>query len=83
MIKKVNTFYWTLINFSTNFTRLVEVFEEIPEIKNYEEWKEYKYKSWEIKIKNCFYMKILKLKINISKINFVIYWKRFLRNFNW
>ena len=55
MIKKVNTFYWTLINFSTNFTRVVEVFEEIPEIKNYEEWKEYKYKSWEIKIKNLSY----------------------------
>gem|GEM_PF-5823749 len=35
-INSLNNFYRQINNYINNFTRLVDIFEEIPEIKNYE-----------------------------------------------
>lgn len=54
-ISLLSDWYRQIINYSNDFIRLVDIFEEIPEIKNYEKWKEYKHNSWEIEIKNLKY----------------------------
>ena len=54
-IESLNIYYRHILNFWNNFIRLINIFEEIPEIKNYETWKIYEYKNGEIKIKNLVY----------------------------
>ncbi len=54
-INSLNNYYRAIDNMRNDFTRIVDIFEEIPEIKNYETWEKYEYISWKIKIKNLEY----------------------------
>jgi len=54
-IDSLNIYYRQINNYSNDFTRLVDIFEEIPEIKNYNVWDKYKYNSWKITINKLYY----------------------------
>jgi ATP-binding cassette, subfamily B, bacterial len=53
--KNINTlsiYYRQATNMQNDFTRLVDIFDEIEPIQNYETWKKYIYKSGDIDVKN-------------------------------
>ena len=54
-ISSISIFYKQINDMQNDFTRIVDIFEEIKPIKNYDTWEIYKYKSWKIKIKDLSY----------------------------
>jgi len=54
-ISTISIYYKNINNLQNNFTRIVDIFEEIEPIKNYETWKKYKYIDWSISIKELSY----------------------------
>ena len=54
-ISSLSIYYRQAIEMQNNFTRLVDIFEEIEPIKNYDTWNEFQYKAWKIDVKNLYY----------------------------
>lgn len=54
-INSLNTYYRQIVEYSNGLTRLVDIFDEIPSIKNYHEGEKYVYQKWAFEIKNLHY----------------------------